>query len=193
MPVAPPVATVNFGPHRVDRLASGGIQVQSLAMKRIVAGLALVVLFIAAYAWFSHRQSPPIATPVAAEDPKRAEREALFGADALKPDVQWRDSGLGYRIIAEGTPPKPGFGNIVRIAYTGRLADGTVFDKPATPSNFTIGTTIPGLSAGLQMLGTGGKAVFFIPPSLAYGSRKTLGIPPNSGLTFEVEVLEIKQ
>ena len=160
-------------------------------MKRVVAGVALVVLFVLAYAWFSHRQPPTEATPVVKEDPRRAERQAMFGPEALGPDVTWRDSGLGYHILAPGTPPTPGFGNTVRRNYTGRLADGTVFDKPTSPSAFVIGGTIPGLSAGLQMLGTGGKAVFFIPPSLGYGSRKVFGIPPNSGLIFDVEVVSI--
>lgn len=163
-------------------------------MKGLGAFLALVALGIGAYVWFGYRNpEPPPPTPSVAEDPKRIERETLFGAEALAPDVKWRESGLGYKIISEGKPPTPGFGTTVRLAYTGRLANGTVFDQPATPSDFVIGGTIPGLSAGLQMLGDGGKAVFFILPSLAYGNRKVLGIPPNSGLVFEVEVVEIKR
>jgi FKBP-type peptidyl-prolyl cis-trans isomerase len=73
------------------------------------------------------------------------------------------------------------------------LKDGTVFDQSAKPVDYRIGSTIPGLSTGLQLLGTGGKAVFYLPPSLGYGSRKVMGIPPDSGLIFEVEVLAVNR
>lgn len=164
-------------------------------MKRIVITVALVALFAATFWWFSHRQPapPPVAPVVAEEDPKIAERRALFGDEANATGIEWRESGLGYRILAPGTPPKPGIGATVRITYTGRLKDGTIFDRSEKPSEFLIGATIPGLSTGLQMLGTGGKAVFYIPPSLGYRGAKVMGIPPNSGLIFEVEVAEVKQ
>ncbi len=141
------------------------------------------------------RQAPELAAPAnatsSADDARRTEREQLFGAEALGPDVRWRENGFGYRIIQEGTPPKPGVGTPVRILYTGRLKDGTVFDRAEKPRDFQIGGTISGLSSGLQLLGTGGKAVFYIPPALGYGSRKVMGIPPNSGLIFEVEVVAV--
>jgi FKBP-type peptidyl-prolyl cis-trans isomerase FklB len=122
---------------------------------------------------------------------KRAERTARFGPSAATPEITWRDNGFGYRILDSGTPPKPGVGTPVRLTYVGRLKDGTVFDQSAKPVDYRIGSTIPGLSTGLQLLGTGGKAVFYLPPSLGYGSRKVMGIPPDSGLIFEVEVLAV--
>jgi FKBP-type peptidyl-prolyl cis-trans isomerase len=165
-------------------------------MKTLVAIVLLIAAFAAAFWWFNRPQSAavasaPSAPAVPVEDPKRAERLALFGDEASAPGTQWRESGLGYRIIAEGTPPKPGIGSPVRIIYTGRLKDGTVFDRSEKPSEFLIGTTVPGLSTGLQMLGTGGKAVFLIPPSLGYGNRKVMGIPAGSGLIFDVEVTAV--
>lgn len=137
-------------------------------------------------------ESPaPTNVTSAAEDAKRTERQQLFGTEASDPDVHWRENGFGYRIVQEGTPPRPGIGTPVRILYTGRLKDGTVFDRADKPRDFQIGGTIPGLSSGLQLLGTGGKAVFYIPPALGYGPRKVMGIPPNSGLIFEVEVVAV--
>jgi FKBP-type peptidyl-prolyl cis-trans isomerase len=165
-------------------------------MKRALVVVALIVLFAASFWWFSHRDSapPPAAPPPAVvQDPNRAEREAMFGSAALAPEIEWRSNGLGIRTMVVGTNPKPGIGARVRITYTGRLKDGTVFDQSDKPSEFLIGATIPGLSVGLQTLGTGGKAVFFIPPSLGYGHRKVLGIPADSGLMFEVQVVEIAQ
>lgn len=166
-------------------------------MKRLGIAVLLVALFVGAYLWFAHRDAPPapVATtaPAQVEDPKRAERVGYFGADALKAGVQWRDSGLGYLIENEGTPPKPGIGARVKMTYVGRLKDGTVFDRSDTPTEFLIGATIPGLSVGLQMLGKGGKAMFLIPPSLGYGQHRVLGIPADSGLIFEVQVADVLQ
>ena len=171
-------------------------------MKRPLIAVLLAALFAAAFWWFS-RSKPaapaPVTAPAAAtpapplvEDPKRIERDALFGAEALGADVTWRQNGLGYKILDAGTPPKPGIGATVRLNYVGRLKDGTVFDRSGEkPTDFVIGTTIPGLSVGLQLLGTGGKGVFFIPPALGYGNRKVAGIPPGSGLIFEIEILAV--
>lgn len=138
------------------------------------------------------KKAPPAPPPITSAQPaaERAEREQLFGADAVAAEVRWQN-GLGYRILDPGTPPRPGLGTTVRLRYTGRLKDGTVFDQSQQPAEFRIGSTITGLSTGLQMLGTGGRAVFFIPPSQGYGARKVMGIPPNSPLIFEVEVVEI--
>ncbi len=167
-------------------------------MKIVGLALILIALFAAAYTWYARQEPKPSAPPAAEaltvpadEERERNERSDRFGAEALDPAIQWRESGLGVRIQDAGTPPRPGVGTPVRLKYVGRLKDGTVFDRAETPSEFLIGTTIPGLSTGLQMLGTGGRAVFYIPPSLGYGNRKVMGIPPSSGLIFEVEVIEV--
>jgi FKBP-type peptidyl-prolyl cis-trans isomerase len=166
-------------------------------MKRIVLVAVLIVLLVATYAWFSHREAPAPPMPASpvpvAQDPKLTERETLFGAAALAPEIEWRSNGLGIHIVNAGAGAKPGIGAQVRLIYTGRLKDGTVFDQSDKPSAFLIGATIPGLSVGLQTLGTGGKAVFFIPPSLGYGHRKVLGIPADSGLIFDVQVVDVAQ
>lgn len=139
------------------------------------------------------RSEPPAPAPTRhpADAAAIAERKNLFGAEALASGIEWRSNGLGYHILDPGTGSKPGIGAAVTLTYTGRLKDGTVFDHEDKPMEFRIGSTIPGLSAGLQMLGSGGKAVFYIPPTLGYGARKVAGIPPNSGLIFDVNVLEI--
>lgn len=159
-------------------------------MKRRIVILILASCTAGLAASCSRSESPaPVAQPT--EDPAIAEHKNLFGAEALANEVQWKSNGLGYRILSPGTGPKPGIGAAVKLTYTGRLKDGTVFDREEKPVEFRIGGTIPGLSAGLQILGSRGKAVFYIPPSLGYGPRKVAGIPPNSGLIFEVTVLAV--
>jgi FKBP-type peptidyl-prolyl cis-trans isomerase len=163
-------------------------------MKPAITLIVVVALAVAAFISFQHgkahaAKAAQTSAPVT-PDPSLARRE-LFGPEALSPEVKWLENGFGYRILQPGTPPKPGLGTPVRLNYVGRLKDGTVFDRSEKPAEFTVGRTISGLSTGLQMLGTGGKAVFLIPPAQGYGSRKVAGIPPDSALIFEVEVLAV--
>jgi FKBP-type peptidyl-prolyl cis-trans isomerase len=50
---------------------------------------------------------------------------------------------------------------------------------------------IPGWTEGLQLLTVGEKRRMWIPANLAYGPRGMPGIPANSALTFDVELLDI--
>ena len=163
-------------------------------MKPIVIGVTIVTLFGGAFYWFSREQPPPAPPPAKStqvENPEVIERRRLFGAESLVPGVQWRSRGLGLLVSDEGKPPKPGIGARVRVLYTGRTKDGTVFDRADKPREFLIGGTIPGMSVALQALGTGGKATVFIPPALGYGGVKVMGIPPSSGLIFDLNVVSI--
>ena len=86
-------------------------------------------------------------------------------------------------------------GDMVSVNYTGKLADGTVFDSSEgkDPITFTLGSgqIIPGFEQGIIGMQVGGKRVLTIPPSLAYGSDDYGPIPGNSTLTFEVELVSI--
>ncbi|HVU36459.1 MAG TPA: FKBP-type peptidyl-prolyl cis-trans isomerase [Opitutaceae bacterium] len=161
--------------------------------KFLIAALALLALGVTPGCEKPAPAPSSAAADAAVAAQQRAARQAMFGAEAGAPEVQWTDSGLGYRIVNVGQPPKPGVGAQVTITYTGRLKDGSVFDQTKEPEPFSIGGTIPGLSVGLQLLGRGGKATFYVPPSLGYGPRKVMGIPPNSGLIFDVDVVSVTQ
>jgi len=106
------------------------------------------------------------------------------------------DSGLRYRIFKEGTGPKPEKGDKVKVHYTGKLTDGTVFDssKERGPFEFKVGTgqVIRGWDEGVVDMKVGEVRELVIPPDLGYGSRGAGNlIPPDSTLVFEVEMLEI--
>lgn len=165
-------------------------------MMRTIGIIVLLVALAAGGWWIAVKRPADLrekrATQEAAAAAElNAQREAIFGTEAVHADVQWRDSGLGYRILNEGTGSKPFPGARVRMNYIGRLKDGTVFDQSREPVEFRIGGMIPGMSAAAQMLGTGGKGVFFIPPKLGYGGQQVAGIPPNSGLIFEIEMAAV--
>ena len=129
------------------------------------------------------------------------EKNATDGAKFLednkkKPGVKTTASGLQYKSLKEGTGPQPKASDTVTVNYRGTLMDGSEFDssyKRNEPTTFPLGGVIKGWTEGLQLMKKGSKYQFFIPANLAYGERSPgAGIPPNSTLIFEVELLDIK-
>src|SRR5258708_21635310 len=116
-------------------------------------------------------------------------------ANKTKPGVVSLPSGLQYEIITEGSGAKPSASNKVTCHYHGTLIDGTVFDSSVgrgQPATFPLNAVIKGWTERLQLMPTGIKWRFFIPPQLCYGDRQVGGqIGPNSTLVFEVELLGI--
>jgi len=94
-----------------------------------------------------------------------------------------------------GTGATAAAGDVISVNYTGKLDNGTVFDTSVgkKPFEFTlgIGQVIPGWDQGVAGMKVGGKRILIIPPSLAYGAQAVGPIPPNSTLTFEVELLSV--
>lgn len=99
-------------------------------------------------------------------------------------------------VSGTGSPARNGARLIVD--YVGSLADGTVFDRSddgADPFSFRLGTgeVIQGWDLGLQGMRVGGTRTLVIPPELGYGARGTGSIPPNSTLTFQVQLLAVEE
>jgi FKBP-type peptidyl-prolyl cis-trans isomerase FklB len=126
----------------------------------------------------------------------KKEGEAFLAANKTKPGVVALPSGLQYKILQEGTGPKPTAADTVTVNYRGTLVNGTEFDssyKRGQPASFPIGGIIKGWTEALLLMPVGSKWQLFIPPDLAYGQRQagpTIG--PNSTLVFEVELLSIQ-
>ncbi len=128
----------------------------------------------------------------------------FFTKKALNPTAT--GSGMYYSIQQEGSGEKPRTGYNVKMNYTGYLLDDTKFDSNVdtafnhtTPFEFKLGTNavIKGWDEGVALLNKGSKATFYIPSHMAYGSMarpgsdaNPKGIPANSCLVFEVELLD---
>ena len=102
---------------------------------------------------------------------------------------------MQYKVIKKGTGRTPTASDRVKVHYRGTLIDGSEFDssyKRGQPAVFGVGQVIPGWTEALQLMNVGSKYELTIPSSLAYGERGTPGIPGNSVLIFEVELLGIE-
>jgi FKBP-type peptidyl-prolyl cis-trans isomerase FkpA len=104
-------------------------------------------------------------------------------------------------LVGTGLEATPG--KLVKVHYTGWLYDTTVssfkgakFDSSAgrAPYSFTVGSTetIVGFDQGVTGMKAGGKRTVFIPSGMGYGARGSGNIPPNSGLVFDLELVEVK-
>jgi FKBP-type peptidyl-prolyl cis-trans isomerase FklB len=117
----------------------------------------------------------------------------FLAANSEKPGVTELPSGLQYEVIHMGEGQKPGPTSKVTCHYHGTLIDGTVFDssvKRGVPATFPLNAVIKGWTEGLQLMPTGSKWRFFIPPYLGYGERQVSAqIGPNATLVFEVELI----
>ncbi|KAL9237859.1 hypothetical protein vseg_012357 [Gypsophila vaccaria] len=105
-------------------------------------------------------------------------------------------TGVVKKLLVEGSGwEKPSKGDDVHVHYVGTLLDGTQFDSSrdrGTPFEFKLGQgqVIKGWDEGIKTMKKGEKALFTIPPHMAYGeSGSPPTIPPNATLKFEVELL----
>ena len=113
-----------------------------------------------------------------------------------KPGVITTGSGLQYQVVREGKGPRPTAQDTVLVHYEGKLIDGTVFDSSYSrgqPAAFPLNQVIPGWTEGVQLMATGSKYHFVVPPQLAYGAQGAGGvIPPGAVLEFDIELLAVR-
>ena len=123
-----------------------------------------------------------------------AEMQQYFALNSI--NAKPTETGLYYVMIEEGNGEMPEKGDNVKVHYTGKLLDGTVFDSSierGEPIEVPIGMgyVIPGWDEGIMMMSKGEKGVLYIPYYLGYGDRGAgQEIPPFANLIFEVELID---
>jgi len=101
-------------------------------------------------------------------------------------------SGLYYTIISEGTGSAPTPCSAVAVNYTGTYTSGQQFDKSTAPAVFSLLSVIQGWTNGVPLIKKGGKIKLYVPPALGYGNNDYNGIPGNSILVFDIELLDFQ-
>jgi len=126
----------------------------------------------------------------------KKEGDSFLAANKTKDGIVTLPSGLEYKILTQGTGPKPAATDTVVCNYRGTLINGTEFDssyKRGQPATFPVTGVIKGWTEALQLMPVGSKWQLFLPAELAYGERgPSPEIGPNSTLVFEVELLSIQ-
>jgi FKBP-type peptidyl-prolyl cis-trans isomerase len=119
--------------------------------------------------------------------------QAFLAANALKPGVSLRPDGLQIKILRNGFGKRPAPTDTVKMYYTGRLINGTVFDgtSPGLPASLEVNSVIPGWIEALMLMREGDHWQLVIPPNLGYGveGRGNGIIPPNQALIFDIQLL----
>ena len=177
-----------------QRLASMGPRVALVAAAvatPIVFALALILFVI-------DGDDDEVAPPIVSASPTPASVDT--GPPPLADEPTFSESGLGIIDIEAGSGETPETGKLVVVNYTGWLSeDGTKFDSSldrGTPFEFPLGAgqVIAGWDEGVATMKVGGKRRLIIPPELGYGEGGSPPtIPPNAELTFDIELLEIKE
>jgi peptidylprolyl isomerase len=117
-----------------------------------------------------------------------------------KPTTVVLPCGIEYTITSKGNGPLPHVpDDRVLILYKGTLTtDTVVFDASYKHGNVPIsfhpgrgGEMIAGWDTVFKYLHGGDRAVMKLPAKYAYGASARIGIPANSDLKFEVEVIDV--
>ena len=121
---------------------------------------------------------------------QQAERRFL-AREKAKPGTRELPGGVLWRELRAGQGPKPTADQQVSVRYSGRLADGTLFDESQEPQWFRLDSLIAGWRTALLAMPAGARWQLVIPSAQAYGAEGAGDlIPPHAPLVFEVELLK---
>jgi len=171
---------------------------RSLVATVTFAAFVVLAAFSGACTAFTEPPAPePVATQPPPSPPASAAAPATASAaPAPAPTPAAPEAPLGITTVTQGKGPGAQNGDSVRVHYTGTLTSGTKFDSSRDrdkPFDFVLGKgmVIKGWDQGILGMKVGEKRKLVIPPGMAYGPAGRPGIPPNSTLNFDVELLAI--
>ena len=102
--------------------------------------------------------------------------------------------------MVEGTGEAAQLNDCITVNYRLNLADGTLvagndtfFSGSPIAFDLVQGGLIEGWIKGIPGMKVGGLRRLVVPATLGYGERATSGIPANSTLVFDIELLDTKR
>ena len=98
--------------------------------------------------------------------------------DTQKITATFDPRGFYYHIQSPGSGEKPTVCSTVTVNYAGKLV------------RFGLSQLIVGWQEGIPLVAAGGSVILYLPPSLAYGSQEQQGIPANSILVFQIDLVK---
>ena len=116
-------------------------------------------------------------------------------AKAKEEGVKALPKGIYYKVLSEGnqSSPQPSVRSIITAHYTGKTIDGKQFDssRGGVPLACRLCDLIEGWIIAMQQMHIGDKWELYIPAEMGFGKFSQPGIPGNSTLIFEIELLGI--
>lgn len=100
-------------------------------------------------------------------------------------------SGMYYIISEPGTGSNATSNSVVTVKYKGYFTDKKVFDetKNDAVAQFPLSNLIEGWKIAVPLLKKGGKGTFLLPSKLGYGTTGSGGVPPNTVIIFDIELV----
>ena len=108
-------------------------------------------------------------------------------------------SGLVCKMEKQGNGKCYGDNEDVRMLYTGKHVDGSIFDQSRDTTSLNSGRVVEGFKEALMLMSPGAKMIAVLPSDIAYGDqgagRRQSGeysINPGETLVFEIETFAPK-
>lgn len=112
---------------------------------------------------------------------------------ATRQDAVQTPSGAIAIPIRAGSGARPGLLDLVKITYSGSLADATVFERTQPGRSLAVSVSravVPCLTEGLLRMRVGFRQRLLCPPQWGFVPPK---VPVGSTLVYDIELLEILQ
>ena len=149
-------------------------------MKYLISAISLIMLSACV------QDSPNI---------KQIENMQFFIDNKTNINVIEVEEGLQYLVMQSGDPEgkNPALDQVITAHFHGTLTNGNIFwsSLDTEPLKIELSKLIIGCQKIISMMKKGDKWKVFIDPTMAYGEEGRPGIPSNSILVFEIELLAI--
>ncbi|MEQ9403340.1 MAG: FKBP-type peptidyl-prolyl cis-trans isomerase [Cyclobacteriaceae bacterium] len=107
-------------------------------------------------------------------------------------EAQIHQTGVRYIITKAGDGESANTTDRVKVIYEGRFMDGSVFDSNSEGVSFPLNGLIAAWQITIPLLKEGGSMTIYAPSGYCYGPPGRSGIPPNSILFFDIELIEVE-